>query len=82
MLRRSPRRTLPAIVTHAVAARSKSRTRATTTSFFYTRVRLLQARVVTALIKNAKKRELVHRNEIPKFATQVSLVGSSHKSTH
>jgi hypothetical protein len=31
--------------------------------------------VVIALIKNAKKRELVHRNEIPEFATQVNLVG-------
>ena len=35
---------------------------------------LLHARVVTALIKNAKKREVGHRYESPEFATQVSRV--------
>ena len=100
MLRRSPRRTLEALVTQAVAlivalagfdlkrsvtkpAQSKKhRTAGQPPHLAFTRARggNFLAREVAVLIKKAAAAKLGHRYESPEFATQVSLVGSSHKS--
>ena len=72
MLRRSPRRTLEAIVTQATTAGQPLRH----LPFIRARGANFLAREVAALIRNLRG-EVGHRNESPEFTTQVSLVGSS-----